>query len=320
MMPQLYVRQWLYNKADVGLQYAATLGADSNLSPTTDTSTIAGLNSDPAYLASIAILAGVDNTNASVIDAITLINNAAASSDPVGYINDNASQGAGFTLTNGTDIATANVFDGGLVYNPAGTDRINSLQSEDILTGTGNNPTLNVTLGNANDNGATSVTPMLNNINTVNLEFTGNTTTLDMRNADSLEVLAITRITAETGNRVDIENIGQLAADLTVKNTSAVFNEVHFDYSDGILDGTDCIGYCRKRQADAFTMSTQMCYTLATKLSQRASRRLELNASNTNNIKSLAVNDLEALTIKGSGNLTLADVTKTDEKIDFKGG
>ena len=136
-----------------------------------------------------------------MIDAITFISDANASiSDPVDYINDNASQGAGFTLTNGTDIATANVFDGGLVYNPAGTDRINSLQSEDDLTGTGNNPTLNVTLGNANDNGATSVTPKLNNINTVNVEFTGNTTTLDMRNADSLEVLAITRITAETGN------------------------------------------------------------------------------------------------------------------------
>lgn len=57
-----------------------------------------------------------------------------------------------FTLTNDTDITTANVFEAGLINNPGGTDRINALQDEDILTGTGNNPTMTTTLGNANDN------------------------------------------------------------------------------------------------------------------------------------------------------------------------
>jgi hypothetical protein len=54
-------------------------------------------------------------------------------------VNNNSVQGT-FTLTNGSDVAAANIFNSSLVYNPAGTDRINALQSEDVLTGTGTNP------------------------------------------------------------------------------------------------------------------------------------------------------------------------------------
>ena len=44
--------------------------------------------------------------------------------------------GETYTLTNHTDKATANVFNAPMVYNPAGSDRILSLQDEDVLTGT----------------------------------------------------------------------------------------------------------------------------------------------------------------------------------------
>ena len=116
-------------------------------------------------------------------------------------------------LTNGTDVADANIFNSGLIYNPAGTDRINALQSEDTLTGTGTNPTLNATLGNKNDNGAASVTPTLNKVETINLQFTGDTTKLDVRFADSLKTLAITKITAEgrcCSNQGTIPQFGDL--------------------------------------------------------------------------------------------------------------
>lgn len=80
--------------------------------------------------------------------------------------------GAGYQLTNGTDVASANVFTAGQVYTPGGDNRINSLQDEDRLTGTGPNTTLNATLGNAGDNGGTVITPTLVNINTINAAFT----------------------------------------------------------------------------------------------------------------------------------------------------
>jgi len=76
------------------------------------------------------------------------------------------------------------VFNAGQVYSPGGNDRINSLQDEDVLTGTGNNPTLNLTLGNTNDNGSTIVTPTLNGIETINAVFSNTDGTgLDLQDA-----------------------------------------------------------------------------------------------------------------------------------------
>jgi hypothetical protein len=104
------IRQdYLTNKAEVGLFFADTLGADSNLSPTTDSNTLDGpngLNSDPAYQASQAILAGVTNDDNSVSAAETLINTAATQSDPAAYILGHP-PGETFTLTPNTDTVSA---------------------------------------------------------------------------------------------------------------------------------------------------------------------------------------------------------------------
>ena len=91
------IRQdYLTNKADVGLYFANTLGAESNLSPGTDTSTIAGLNADPAYQASQAsqaIFCGVTNDDNSVLAADALINASNVTADPIAYINQHAQTG-----------------------------------------------------------------------------------------------------------------------------------------------------------------------------------------------------------------------------------
>jgi hypothetical protein len=79
-------QDYFTNKADVGLAFANTLSDHSNLNPATDTSTIAGLKSDHAYQASIAILAGVTNDDQSKLDAIALINDAADETDPIDFI------------------------------------------------------------------------------------------------------------------------------------------------------------------------------------------------------------------------------------------
>ena len=120
--------------------------------------------------------------------------------------------GQTFTLTNDTDKASANVFEAGLVWSPGGDERINALQDEDVLTGKGANPTLNATLGNAEDNGGTIITPKLAGIETVNVAFTGSSTggngavnALDLQDATGVKAVNITRVTqavneAEVGN------------------------------------------------------------------------------------------------------------------------
>lgn len=223
----------------------------------------------------------------------------------------------GFTLTNGTDLATSNVFNSGLVYNPAGTDRINALQSEDSLTGTGANPTLNAVLGNKNDNGATSVTPTLKNIETINLEITGDTTTLDVRFADKLSTLSINKLTAEAGNTVTIDNIGQPAANLTVKDSALVGNTVEFNYVDNVLPGTTADG---KAETGNVTVSSVNMTKLhvGNATNKQGFETLNLAVSKINQISSLEAVDLENLKISGSGTLSIVNTTQQTDRVQYK--
>ncbi len=146
----------------------------------------------------------------------------------------------GFTLTNGTDIATDNVFNAGLVYTPGGNDRINALQDEDQLTGTGTDATLNATLGNANDNGGFIITPKLTNIAVINAAFTGSgfaVTGLDMQDATGTQAINITRV-SQAVNSAEIGNIQTAASALSLSNTNAnTAGVVEFSYAAGVLSG-----------------------------------------------------------------------------------
>lgn len=147
------------------------------------------------------------------------------------------------TLTNGTDVRTGNVFNANQVYTPGGDDRINSLQDEDNLTGTGTNPTLNATLGNANDNGGIIITPKLNGIQTVNLAFTGTggaagaVVALDMQDATGLNAVNISRVSQAT-NLARVENIQQAVTSMSIANTNAnTAGVVEFSFGSGALAG-----------------------------------------------------------------------------------
>lgn len=227
--------------------------------------------------------------------------------------------GQTYTLTNGTDIASANVFNSGLVYNPAGTDRINALQSEDTLTGTGTNPTLNAVLGNANDNGATSITPTLTGIQTINLDITGNTNTLDLRSSDSIATLAINRITAEAADTVTIDNIGQPAANLTVQNTSKALVDVNFRYTDGVLGGTTANGNAETGNVTLSSVNLDIL-DVTNNAHTEGFENLTVNSANTVGVKRFHSTDLENLTIKGSGNLSILDTTPAAEHTAFTAG
>jgi len=70
----------------VGVQFAEMLGEASNLRPETDAKTVAGLESDPAYLASQAAIATVTADPNTANAALTQIDLAASSDNPVGYL------------------------------------------------------------------------------------------------------------------------------------------------------------------------------------------------------------------------------------------
>lgn len=150
-----------------------------------------------------------------------------------------------YNLTEQTDIATAHVFNAGLVYTPGGDDRINSLQDEDQLTGTdATDDVLNATLGNANDNGGWIITPKLESVEIVNVGFTGSdaftaVTGLDLQDAAGVVEANITRVS----QAIDYAEIGNIQAPLermSVANSNS--NQqgiVEFSFSNGALDGNN---------------------------------------------------------------------------------
>jgi len=159
------------------------------------------------------------------------------------------------TLTNGTDILTAENFTAGLVYTPQGNARINALQDEDVLTGSNTsataNNTLTATVGNSNDNGATIITPQLKNIQTANFTFSGSAdgnnvnnnavVAIDLQDSTGLKNIGINRIASTAGtNTARIENIKSVLDTMSLTSTNANnAGVVEFSFGAGTLAGAN---------------------------------------------------------------------------------
>lgn len=221
---------------------------------------------------------------------------------------DPSEPGVTHELTNGTDILEGNVFNAPMVYVPDGSDRILSLQDEDVLTGTAGRTdnTLNVTMGNQNADEGTTLftTPILNNIQNINIDWTGNTTTLDLRNADATESVNVKRVTSDATG-VTVDNIGTPAADFRVASTASDDVTVLFNFKQGVLTGDE-------------TLALELNDVLANSVVQNARgagagiegfEAVNLHAVNGVELNNLAVNEMETLTITGSGSLKIAALT-----------
>ncbi|MBR7748510.1 hypothetical protein, partial [Undibacterium baiyunense] len=120
-------------------------------------------------------------------------------------------------------------------------DRINSLQDEDVLTGTSAKNTLTATLGNSNDNGAETITPTLNNMDVVNVAFTGSgdgaVKNLDLQDATRVSEVNISRV-ASTSNIARIENVQSVLSKMSVKNSNANnAGTIEFSFGTDVLKG-----------------------------------------------------------------------------------
>ncbi len=237
----------------------------------------------------------VTNDEATINSAETIINNIA-----------HIAQVNVYPLTSKTDIAEAELFSAPMVYTPDGSDRILSLQDEDQLTGEGDNATLNVVLGNINrDEGTTgTVTPTLKNIKNINVDWTGNTDTLDLRYADATKSIHLDKITSDAG-AVSVNNIATDVTDLKVANAADVNTAALFTYKKGVLDGTD----------DKLDLTLDNI--LANSITQNSTLGTEgfehvtVKASNGVYLNSLTVNELQDVKLTGSGDLTIVNLAPT---------
>ncbi|MER0215028.1 MAG: hypothetical protein DU481_02275 [Nitrosomonas sp.] len=220
------------------------------------------------------------------------------------------SSGDAFTLTNSSDVATANVFNAPMVFVPDGSDRILSLQDEDQLTGLAgrSDNTLNATMGNINaDEGTTAtVTPNLFNIQNVNIDWTGNTTTLDLRNADATEAVNVKRVTSDA-TAVTVDNIGTPAADFRVANTASDNVNVLFRFKQGVLTGDDALAL----ELDGVLANSVAQNARGAGANTEGFEVVNLDVSNGVDLAALSVNEMESLVITGDGSLKIAGLTPT---------
>lgn len=175
-----------------------------------------------------AILAAVDNTDESVTTG-----NSAAESEVASNVEGNT-----YTLTNGIDVATANVFEAPRVYDPEGDDQKNSLDDDDVLTGVGDNPTLNFSYVTDTDTGIQDVAPTLNNIETINVEFsTTRGSILDLQDADSATHINLSRI--DDGVNAQVINAQVAATTASINNSHATTANVGITALGSALTGTE---------------------------------------------------------------------------------
>lgn len=143
---------------------------------------------------------------------------------------------APFTLTSGVDIASANVFNAPRVWDPEGDDQRNSLDDDDVLTGVGENPTLNITYVEDVDIANQNIAPTLNNIETINVSFdTNNASVLDLQDATGLDNFNITRVDAQ----VTVDNIINVPSNFSVSNSSQAGDNLRIWFTNDAVIGTE---------------------------------------------------------------------------------
>ncbi|MCA1854381.1 DUF4214 domain-containing protein [Massilia oculi] len=182
---------------------------------------------DAATLASSTTTAALDALTAQIVKAANL---------------DDATRTV--SLTNDIDLLTANVFNSVPTYTPGGDEFINSLQDEDVLIGAGDNPTLNLTLGTANDGAETEIAPTLIGIETINARISGSAgatdggtvTALNLADASGLKTINVERI---TGNAPEFEFRELDASVNNIKLANATnTGTVTFTHKEEVLTGT----------------------------------------------------------------------------------
>jgi len=249
----------------------------------------------------------------------------ARTNDDFVYMNDQVNQaeaalgGTGpdvaFTLTVDPDTASANVFNAPRDWNPNGSDFLNTLNDDDVLTGTGTNPTLNMTFVNDTESGDLSVMPSMTGIQTVNVKFTADANqTLDLQDTTGVQELNAMRIDdfvnpAVGGvvppSIVTFDNIQSVLTKATVSssNDNTTIDMV-FDHSATALSGTS--------DEVALELTDVQMDDLRIDGVTQGYETINLSSvDGANTLNTLTIESVQALNIDGAGSMRLGAMGRT---------
>jgi VCBS repeat-containing protein len=127
-----------------------------------------------------------------------------------------------FFLTTGIDNASAEIFSSQPEYTPGGDDLVNTLQDEDVLTGTGAYNVLNATIGSISEEGTESeIAPTLINIQEVNLNINDDDVSrIDFQDADDVTNLNVVRMT-DTGASITLDNLAAGTDEIGIESATS---------------------------------------------------------------------------------------------------
>lgn len=223
------------------------------------------------------------------------------------------SNGTTVTLTANPDGTAANpleanIFEAPRVFTPGGNDQINSLNDDDVLEGTGTNPTLNFTFVNDVDTTDMNINPTLIGIREINIaaRFDGDGT-LDLQDSTGVEEINVTGL--DDFSNLTVDNIqaqdGPSSTwNLSVTDSNADNGGVSFLFDEDAVDGDD----------DTVNLTldgAEVDYIDIDDESFDAGLGIEaLNINSTgddNEVGTLYVEDVEEVVITGEADLRLGD-------------
>lgn len=250
-------------------------------------------------------LALIGTFTGSIAEGKTILTNVTEDAASISAVLDGGASSS-YNLSNSTDQATANQFLADLVYAPSGVTRINSLQSDDQITGSGTNPTLTAILGDASE--GSTIAPIMNGIETLNLSFLGSSgnavETLDLQNSTGVKTINIDRITTNDG-QVAVANMKSVVDSIVVNNVSSSLERLTFSFVEEAVTGTS-------GSSDSISLSLSGTNTNHLYLEAANNNPTEgietinlISNGDSNTIGTFHAEDLEVLNISGSAAINI---------------
>jgi S-layer protein len=194
-------------------------------------------------------------------------------------------------------------------YTPGGNDLVNTLQSDDTISGTGSADVVNVTFGNNNDAGAATVAPTMTGVETINfnnVSSNGAVDTLDMSNVTGTTAVNVTSLSDDTVIR-GLDDIDVL---LKAANVSDEDADVAFEFDDTVVAGaSDAVSLT----VDNFAGADVNLGSAATNAAAGAGiETLNITASGSaSTIANLGSTGVTSITIDADADLTISAMSAT---------
>ncbi len=223
---------------------------------------------------------------------------------PVGAVN----------LTVAKDVLSGHIILAPRGYTPAGTDQINTLNDDDVLSGTASEvDKLAFDFVNDADTGDHNIVPQLSGIEILDIKFSlDGAGTLDLQDAVGVTHIDLHRI--DDGATAMIDNITEATTNhLSINRSNVTDSNIAFTYLDSALIGTDDVVTLTLNSAQAGMVSIQESTDDGSLDQGFETINMISSGDQANTLISLTTEDAQLLNITGNQDLTIQALSGTNQ-------